>query len=74
MPMRWRRIILDGVAFLLAVGTAAWMRYGAESAWWVAIIVGLIVFALVPSIGSRLLARYLIKRVERAMSEINRQR
>jgi hypothetical protein len=73
MPTRWRATFY-GAAFLLAVGTAAWMRYGAESSWWVAIVVGLLVFALVVFIGPRLLARHLTKRMERAMSEINRQR
>jgi Kef-type K+ transport system membrane component KefB len=69
MPTRWRGIFY-GTVFLLAVGTAAWTRYGAESAWWVGVVVGFLVFALVCFIGPRLLARHLTKRVDRAMSEI----
>jgi hypothetical protein len=69
MPMHWRRI-LDGTAFLLAVGTVFWMRYGGRSAWWAAIVVGLLVFAFVPFIASRLLAKHLIRRMERAAAEI----
>ena len=73
MPTLWRGIFY-GAAFLLAVGAAAWMRYGAESAWWVAIVVGLLVFAVVIFIGPRLLARQLIKNRQRAKSTVNDER
>jgi hypothetical protein len=64
MPMHWRRILDSGV-FLLALGVAAWIKYGLDSAWWVAIGVGLLVFAITPFVASRLLAKHLIKRMER---------
>ena len=73
MPTRFRGLFY-GAAFLLAAGTAVWMRYGAESAWRAGIVVGVLVFALIVFMGPRLMARYLGKRMVRAMSEINCQR
>jgi hypothetical protein len=36
MPMRWRRII-DSIAFIFAVGVAAWVKYGLDGSWYAAI-------------------------------------
>jgi Flp pilus assembly protein TadB len=56
MPMHWRRVV-DISAFLIAIGVAVWVRYVLDSAWWVAIAVGLLVFVVTPFI--------MIKRMER---------
>jgi hypothetical protein len=67
--MRWRRII-DSTAFALAVGVAAWTRYGLETSWYAALGCALLVFLLVPFVVSRMLARYLFRRLERVQQQL----
>ena len=69
MPMRWRRII-DSTAFALAVSVAAWTRYGLETSWYAALGWALLVFMLVPFVVSRMLARYLFRRLERVQQQL----
>jgi hypothetical protein len=60
MPTHWRRVV-GSAAFLMGLGVAVLMRYGLDSAWWAAIGVGLLVFAITPFI----VTKHLIRRMER---------
>ncbi len=73
MPMYLRRIV-DSIGFILGVGVGAWMRYAQDASWWVAIGLGVIVFAVVPFVLSRVLALYYIRRLERASVAVERMR
>jgi hypothetical protein len=66
--MSWRRVI-DSTAFLLAVGVAVWIRYGLESSWNLAIGCAVIVFVLTPFIVSRVLGTYILRRMERQLTD-----
>jgi hypothetical protein len=57
----------------VALGVAAWMKFSLDSAWWAAVGVGLLVFVVTPFIVSRVWAKYLLKRMERAASETDRK-
>jgi hypothetical protein len=58
MPMRWRWI-LDSTVFVVAVGVAAGARYGLGTSWSAAVGWAVLVFLLIPFVGSRLLARFI---------------
>jgi hypothetical protein len=72
MPMHWRRIT-DSGAFILAVGVAAWMRYGLDLAWWTSLLVGAIVFIITPFLVSRVWAKRVLRRMERAALKIEQE-
>ena len=69
MLMRWRRII-DSTAFALAIGVAAWTRYGLETSWYAALGWAVLVFLLVPFVVSRMLVRYIFRRLERVQQQL----
>jgi hypothetical protein len=71
MPMHWRRMI-DGSAFILAVAVGAYLRYGLEASWYAAIGVAVLIFIATPFVLSRVLAIYLIRRMERVTRRMDK--
>jgi uncharacterized membrane protein len=69
MPMRWRRII-DSIAFIFAVGVAAWVKYGLDSSWYAAIGWAALVFFLTPFIITRVWGIYKLRYMERHATEL----
>lgn len=68
MPMYLRRII-DSFSFVVALGVGAYIRYGIDGGWLAAIGIGIISFIVMPFIISRVWATYLIRRMERGISD-----
>lgn len=63
------RRIIDSFSFTLALGVGAYVRYGIDGSWFAAIGVGVVIFIVMPFIISRVWATYLIRRMERRISD-----
>lgn len=72
MPMHWRRI-LDTTAFIVGVCVCVWAKYALGINWYQAIGIGLATFLLIPFIVSRVLAKIIIHRMERAIVKLEQQ-
>jgi hypothetical protein len=64
--------MIDGFAFILALAVGAYLRYGLEASWYAAIGMAALLFIATPFALSRMLAIYLIRRMERATRRIDK--
>jgi len=64
MPMHWRRFI-DVLSFLIGLTLTLCLRFGLDWGWLGAIAIGVVVFVALPFVLSRLVAIFIIRRMER---------
>jgi hypothetical protein len=71
MPMRR---ILDFSAFIIGVLAMLLLRYGFDYGWLLSLGIGLVVFIVIPFVVSRFYALFLLRRMERSVSQTKTRR